>query len=519
MDESLSPPPHSPKPDAGVNAIAHGQPIRGDATRAGALQLAISGVRLVIMLASAMLLARLLTPADFGVYAMVATLTALVENLRGFGLGQALVHESEWNEQRAARVWRGLLLACAGASAVAMVAAYPLAAIYDEPALVSVTLVMSIGVFFVSLPAVWEARLVRQLRFAPIARADVGALVLSVIGAIVLAMQGAGYWALVAQYVLFFAGRAALLRLGSGPLQRVARVHGNEHLSSDTSVRTIFSYGRHVTLAQFVVFAGRTADRVVVGIFAGPVVLGLYANSYKWSMFAFEQIFGPLHNVILSTLNRARRSGDSLGNAVVRVLSPPMSVVLPLLMFLAIETEVVVRVLLGPQWDAAVPILRVLCGAAAANSVIRLSRILHLVTGSTARQLRFAIAQSIVLVTAVIAGVQKGGTQGVAWAVVIATCVLAPAAVWYSTYESAVRALDVWRAVARAAFAAAAAGAVMFTISPPLAPDAGPLAMLIRAATYGLAYCVLWVLIPGGKSAVKQLVVMLGDLRGSSNRG
>ncbi len=513
MDEPLSPPePASASRSAHgrVDASHHATP--GDATRAGALQLTAAGIRVLIMLGTGMLLARLLTPTDFGLYAMVSTVTALVESVRGFGLNQALVHQRDWDDARMRRVFGSLVTASAAMALLVALASIPLSMAYREPRLIPITLTVSLGVFFVGLPAVWEARLVRALRFAPIASAELGALTASVALALLLAFNGAGYWALVAQYVCFLATRALLLRVGSGALAAASSSATSD--ADAKAVRALFAYGRHVTLSQLIAFSGRIADRVVVGLFAGPSVLGLYDSASRWSQIAFEQVLGPLNSVILATLNRARRTGASLGAAVARVLLPPMSVVLPLLGFIALEADVVVRVLLGDQWDQAVPFLRILCGAAAANSVIKLARIVHLVTGSTKRQLRFALLHMVTLVVAVLIGVQSGPV-GVAWSVLVANGCLAPAAVLNSTFDSDVRARDIWRAVVRPASAAAIAILLLLVSTSSLAADASVLALMTRVTIYAAVYVAAWLLIPGGRAAALHMLLLVRDLRGA----
>lgn len=494
--------------------------VRGDAARAGATQLAAQAVRVVVSVATGMWLARLLTPTDFGVFAMVATLTGLVDTARGFGLGPALVHTAEWNAALAVRVSRLCLIGSAVLAALVLLAAVPLAHFYNEPRVVAVTLVVSVGVFFAGVPAVWEARLVRLLRFGPIARAETLALLLSVATALLFALQGAGYWALVAQYVVFLTMRAALLRLGSGwseliAQQRAAAAERIEPRTGSESMRSLIAYGRHYTLAQFITFAGRGVDRIVVGASAGPAVLGLYENAHRWSMFAVGQVVDPLYQVMLATLNRARRHGTALGAAVARVFLPPMSVVLPALAYLAIETDVVVRVLLGDQWDAAVPFLRVLCGAAAASSVLKLTRVVHLVTGATSRQLRFAVARSAVMLAAALLGMHWGA-MGVAWGILIAAWLLAVASLWYSTIDTSIAVRDLVRGMARPFVAAMLAAALLRLIAPSLEPSAGVLAMLVRAAMFSLLYGASWVVLPGGRAALLQLINLARDVRAST---
>lgn len=494
--------------------------MRGDAARAGATQLAAQAVRVVVSVATGMLLARLLTPTDFGVFAMVATLTGFVDTARGFGLGPALVHTGDWNAALAVRVSKLCLIGSAVLAALVLLAAVPLSHFYNEPRVVAVTLVVSIGVFFAGIPAVWEARLVRLLRFGPIARAETFALLLSVATALLLAVRGFGYWALVAQYVVFMTMRAALLRLGSGwskflTQHRMAAPANSEAVTQSDSLSSLVVYGRHYTLAQFITFAGRGVDRIVVGVSAGPAVLGLYENAHRWSMFAVGQVMDPLYQVMLATLNRARRHGSALGAAVARVFLPPMSVVLPALAYLALETDVVVRVLLGDQWDAAVPFLRLLCGAAAATSVLKLTRVVHLVTGSTSRQLRFAIARSGATLVAALLGM-RWGAMGVAWGILIAAWLLAVVSLWYSTIDTPIAVRDLVRGMARPFVAALLASLIVRMIAPALEPDAGVLAMLLRAAMFTALYAASWVILPGGWAALQQLVDLARDVRAST---
>ena len=498
--------------------------MRGDAARAGATQLAAQAVRVVVSVATGMWLARLLTPTDFGVFAMVATLTGLVDTARGFGLGPALVHTANWNAALALRVSKLCLIGSAVLAVLVMLAAVPLSHFYNEPRVVAVALVVSVGVFFAGVPAVWEARLVRLLRFGPIARAETMALLLSVAAALLLALQGFGYWALVAQYVVFLTTRAALLRLGSGWSELLAQHREVPHANGEAkslpesqreSLRSLVAYGRQYTLAQFITFAGRGADRIVVGATAGPAVLGLYENAHRWSMFAVGQIVDPLYQVMLATLNRARRHGTALGAAVARVFLPPMSVVLPALAYLALETDVVVRVLLGDQWDAAVPFLRVLCGAAAATSVLKLTRVVHLVTGSTSRQLRFAIVRSATTLGAALVGMQWGA-MGVALGILVAAWLLALVSLWYSTIDTPVAVRDLVRGMARPFAAALFAALILRMIAPALEPGAGVIAMLLRAAMFSVLYAACWVALPGGRAALQQLVNLARDVRAST---
>ncbi|MGH7553239.1 MAG: oligosaccharide flippase family protein, partial [Longimicrobiales bacterium] len=196
--------------------------------------------RLLISIVTGMALARLLDPTDFGIFAMVLSLTAFVTSFSDFGLGMAAVqrehvHDSELN----ALFWLGVRLS--GLTFLFMALMAPvLVWFYDEPRLIGVTLVMAFAVVLMELAVQQRAVLVRRMRFATITAIEVCAAVVGAAAGISAAAVGAAYWALVLQFVavavaqsagawLFCDWRPGRLREARGSGFRALTVYGRDY--------------------------------------------------------------------------------------------------------------------------------------------------------------------------------------------------------------------------------------------------------------------------------------------------
>jgi PST family polysaccharide transporter len=447
-----------------------------------------------------MLLARLLTPADFGRFAMVATLTLFVESFRGFGLAAALVQRRAWDDAAARAVHRVALRLGAGTALLVAAAGPLLARVYGEPRLTALTAAAAVGVFLLAVPSVPEALLMRAMRFGPVAAAELAALVVGAVAAVALAAAGAGAWALVAQYVVAALVRAAMLWRAAG--WRPAAVDAAAARAGRAALAPTLAYGRHVTFFQMLTHVGRNTDRVLVGAFVGPTALGLYDAANRWSLYPFDQVYTPLTSVAVAALSRVADDADAFRRAARRVLLPPLALVLPALALLAVEARPAVRVLLGPQWDDAVPLFRVLCVAAGANAVLKLTRWLYLASGETRAQLRWGVAYAPLLALASAAGL-PWGALGVAAGFAAGGWLLVVPGVWHCVRHTAVRAGDVLAVAAPPAAASAAAAAVLVAARGALLPASpAPLAELLAAVPlFAAAYAAAWAAFPGGREA------------------
>ena len=148
-----------------------------------------------------------------------------------------------------------------------------------------------------------------------------------------------------------------------------------------------------VHFAQYrgVYWAGRQADRIVVGAIAGASLLGLYDSARRWSWYAFHELFQSVSDVMVASLSRARanveRFRSFFRHGLMAFLVPPLAAIA----FVFVEADATVRVLLGDRWLDAIPIVRIMCGAAFFDALSRLTMWLYTAEGRTRQQFRWSV--------------------------------------------------------------------------------------------------------------------------------
>ena len=472
--------------------------LRGTSVRSGFIQFGAQGIQLALNFGSGMVLARLLAPEDFGLLAMVYSLTSLVITVNDFGFAMAAVHREHLDHRQvSALFWVSLKLNSLTWLFVACMAPV-LAWFYGEQRLVAITLAMSVGIFVLALTTQHQSLLVRQMRFREIRSAELGAQVLGIIAGIAAALLGAGYWALVYQFLTASASKGvAMWRVSGWRPARYSDVAG----AHPPEIASMISYGRHLTGFRILSEIGRNLDRVLVGYLSGPGAAGLYDNSYRWSLYPVQQIFIPITSVAVAGLSRVRHQPAIYRAWCQAGLLPVFSLAMPAVTFMFVEARSVILVLLGEQWLAAVPLFRVLCIAAFASSMTSATRWLYLSQGETRRQLRWALIYTPVMVVAVCAGV-PWGPYGIAIGFTTGTCLLTYPSIAFCLKTSHLTIGDFFSSVARPALSSLAAGTLLVAGGSWLTQDIVVLDVIAKLFAFAVAYFIIWVGAPGGRQAM-----------------
>lgn len=483
--------------------------LRERSIRSGFIQIGAQAVQLVLIVGSGMILARLLRPEDFGLLAMVGSLTAFVDSFRDFGIPMATVHRKTVDHQQvSALFWVTLKLNILIGLLMALMAPV-LAWFYGETRLTAITLVMAAGIFCLGLSDQHKSLLTRQMRFGSLTLIDTGSILTGLVVGIGLALLGASYWALAFQFLATTLTRSVATWLVSGwrPAWQAWRLR---RLNPD--LRSMLSYGAHLTGFRVLAHIGRNLDRVLVGYFSGATVVGLYDNAYRWSQYPVSQVYPPLVSVAVSGLSRMQDDPEAYRASFKKALLPVFSVVMPALAFMFVEAQSAVLVLLGDQWLEAVPLFRLLCIAAFATSMTRVTKWLYLSRGETKRQFRWGLIYNPVMVLAVAIGV-RWGAFGVAVGYTVATCLLTYPEIAFCLKTSHLSRRDFLGAAWRPALASVAAAILLLASSAAISSGSNlATELLIKLAAFGLAYLILSIGLPGGKQATADVLSIVAEL-------
>ena len=475
------------------------------AARSGVVVAAGRAAQGIVSLISVAILARLLTPSDFGVLAMVLPIALVVDTTINMGLHVAIMHEERLSPAQVSRLFwiaQRFNLVLLGAMALS---APLLARLYGEPGVTAVALIWTIAIAFHALGTFPEALLKRQIRFGVLTLIEVGAMVVGVIVAIVAASLGRHGVALVLQVVTLNVLRA----LGAVAAARWLPGLPPRAHEPDPTVDRLVRYGANFGGSRAVYWLGRQVDRVVVGYASGAAVLGLYDSARRWSWYPFLELFLSLSDVVVASLSRARHDAARFREYCRRGFTAFLALPLPAIVFVGVEAELVVRVLLGERWLGAVPMVRIMCGAAFVDGVGRLTAWLYAAEGNTRQQLRWSIVSTGVTLVAVLAAAQKGA-MAITWAFAIATAAVAIPGIAYCVRTSVVSGSDFVRAVWRPTCASLIAGGVALLLRDRLmTPSAEVLELGLNAIVFGWLYVIAWIVLPGGRQAIREGVELL----------
>jgi O-antigen/teichoic acid export membrane protein len=298
-------------------------------------------------------LARLLSPQEYGVFAATAVLTGLLGAFGGGALTAALVQRADvTGEDLDTSFW--VAMGLGGAMALLLImSAHPIAIFFREPLIAPLLMAQAIGVVLAPLGAVHAALLSRRMDFRSLARVDLMTVAGSGVLAIGMALSGWGVWSLV---VPGLAGTG----LGVLALWRLVpwRVQGGIDRES------LLRLGRFsVSVLAFDVlnYVRGNVDYLVLGRVLGTRPLGLYYLAYNITTIPQTRMVPIITRVLFPALSAVQHDLPRLRNAYAQAVRYVSLVTFPLLAGLAILASEFVLAVFGIHWVEAVPLVRILC--------------------------------------------------------------------------------------------------------------------------------------------------------------
>ena len=371
----------------------------GTLLRGGSWLAAGQLLRNVLQIVVIVILAKLLSPADYGLATLAFIVIGFGYIFTELGLTAAVVQKQDLTEDdlRAA-FW---LNAGAGlvVTAVVATAAPSIAAVYDEPRLLPLLLVSSLT-FTVSLGIVHTALLERAGRFRTLTVIDLACTVFGWTVTVVAAASGLGALSLVLgpllQAVLSSVVLWCTVRwLPRGRGSRMAYAH-------------VWRFGRALSGYTVVNFLSFNADSIVVSRVAGTSELGLYNRAYNLTRMPADQAFWILDRLLLPTFSRLQTDRARLQAAVLRSVGFSCLLLFPALFGMAVLAEPIVGGVLGDKWLGMVPLLQLLAIASAPQVAVSVMRTVFTAAGATGKLFRYGLVQNAVTVAAILVGARWG---------------------------------------------------------------------------------------------------------------
>ena len=373
-----------------VSSLAH------SAARGAYFTLAAQAARIILQLLSVVILARILSPHDYGLLAIVLVVVGLGEIFRDFGLTSASIQAPELSAgQRDNLFWinagMGVVL-----TAVMFSLSWAIGAVTGEPELVGISQWLSLSFLLNGLATQHRANLMRDLKLRPLAVIDVASSAIALAVAIVVAIAGAGYWALVVQQlVTSIVVLAGVVIAG----RWVPRLYSRSH-----PVAQMVNFGWTLVATNLIGYASRQIDTVLISFRFGTVPLGLYNRAFQLIMTPLAQVRSPLQSVALPVLSRVQQDQPRFENYVTAaqlalgfLFGIPVAIVAGL-------AEPVVDIMLGSRWAEAAPMLRMFAIAGILTTVSFVGYWVYLARGLGAELLRYTIVTALLKVVCIVIG-------------------------------------------------------------------------------------------------------------------
>lgn len=473
-------------------------PVRG-VYRSAATAIALAWSLRLIGLMSVLVLARVLTPKDFGIVALATSVLALVDIFSALGLRQALLRIAVPERAHYDTAWTIQLLVLAVLAGVLVVIAPVAAWFYEEPALGLLIAVLANCFVIDGLANIGVVDFERHFDFGRDLRMRLSVRLTAFVVTLAAALILRNYWALVIGTVLQSVLNAVASYVFHPFRPRFSLAKRRELLG--------------VSLWMFLASAGQTVhnqiEKIVVGRISSRNTVGFYSVSRDLSSIFTDEIGTALNRVSFVTTARTGRPLSADPERLPAMLGAYGLIAAPLGFGLAATANEVLPLLLGSQWTAAAPLLAIIAPTCALYAVYKLIIITLQAAGDARASAFLSLAGAAAMVTvAATLGVNGYGAGNVAVGALITTAALLTSGLLLLSHKAETRLAGLLAAVARP-FAAAAL--MMVAVQAIDSGSLGPLAsMAIKApsgaAIFGIAAIALW-LVSGSPDGAEKIMV------------
>jgi O-antigen/teichoic acid export membrane protein len=450
-DVHLTMPPQ--KYDPVLEALSHTPEVadfKRKSVRGGAAVMFSQCLSLTLQIVTTVVLARLLSPSDYGLQAMILSVTSFFSLFKDAGLSAASVQRETLTQQQISTLF-WINVSIGGLLTILVAACGPILVLFfKDSRLLGITIASSTIFFFNSLVVQHRALLDRAMRFTTNVKIDVLSGTIGAVVAIVMAALGCGYWSLIVQNIV-----VPLITI-FGICIAMPWIPGRPRWSPE--LRSMVRFGSTITLNSVVVYLAYNAEKILLGRYWGAAALGLYGRAYQLTNMPVQQLTNSATSVAFPMLSRLQDDPARLNRLYLKAHSLLISLVIPVVIVCAVFPNEVVRVLLGPKWDGSVPIVRLLSPAILVFALMNPFSWLLRSTGRVERSLKIALFLTPVMILGIASGLHYG-PSGVALGYSGALAVLAWPLIIWSKYGTGITDADYWNCVKRPLIAGLVAGA------------------------------------------------------------
>ena len=453
--------------------------------------------------AATLVVARLITPTDYGLFAMAMVYAGFVQLVNELGLSLAIVQYRDLTTPQIAQLG-GLALVAGGVLfALSLALSGAIATFFGEPVVQWIVAVLSLTFLMRAAQVVPRSLLARDLEFRRLAWIDAGEALVWSSTTLIGALLGLGYWALVL---------GAVISVGAAMVAMcVLRPHRVAWPRDIRSIADALHLGWYVVVSQLCWYVYSHADLTIVGRVLGKAPLGAYTKGSDIATIPTDRISALVGQVSPAVFSAAQKDRAALRRYLLALTEGLALLTFPMSVGLALVADLFVITVLGEQWRSAIVPLRLLGLYGGFRAIFNPLPAMLIATGHAKLNMRFNLLAAVALPAALYAG-STWGITGVALAWIVAYPVITIPTFFRQTLRILeLRTGEYLRTLWPAASAAAGIAAAVLIVRPLVPDEWSPWVRLgIRVLSGAVAYAA--VLLLAHRTRMKEVAARLLDL-------
>ena len=371
---------------------------------------------MTITFAANVILARLLSPSDFGCVGMLMIFIGLSNTFIDGGFGAALIQKKEPTQEDYSTIFYWNILLSIILYILLYITAPLIAKFYHIPLLSIVLRVQGVVLIFNALSVVQNNLLRKQLRFKQLSVVEIVSAILSLILAIAAALNGWGVWSLVIQQI-------ALSVFKTGLLWTLGNWYPNI-VFSFASFRELFKFGSFMLLSNLFSTLSNEIQGLLVGRVFSPAILGLYTQSYRLEGSMATAVSGVIDQVTYPVMSSIQDEKGKLILALRKFVQIPAYICALVMGLMIVVAKPLILLVYGENWLDCVPYFQILCTAGLAVCLQGSANNSIAAIGKSSVFFKWTIVKRSVTIILCVVGIWIGGMHGMLWMSVLGAWVV-----------------------------------------------------------------------------------------------
>lgn len=375
-----------------------------------------------ISFVSNIVLARMLTPDDYGCIGMLAIFILVSNTFVDGGFGSALIQKKEPTQKDYSTIFWWNIFISTLLYGILFLNAPLIADFYHMPLLCSVLRVQGIILIINSLNIIQTNQLRKQLKFKRLANVTIIAHTIAALTAIVLAWKGWGVWALVAQQII-----------GSSVISLILWYINKwipDFCFSKESFKKLFGFGSFILCSNLLNTFCNNIQGLLIGRFFSPAMMGYYTQAHKLESLASHSFTTVIEQVSYPVLSKFQSDNNSLKNVLYKLASTLVYISFPLMLLLILLAEPLILFLYGEKWMTSVPYFQILCIAGTSATFHGVHYYAVACKGKSRDLFVYTILKRFLALIVLVVGMYLWQMEGLIWGVAVGAWIISIVNAW-----------------------------------------------------------------------------------------